>query len=156
MPHGEPREVTDQVIVVLVAEIEISDRGVYSATRSTTSTTAASSTCSPAAVAERLIRNHTCPVDAVVLPWVGSDFHEARFNHDLLGRAIDLDEQPADAVDVTAGLAVEDGVRALIDLRRFLALQLRREQRGGFCRTRIAELVAVALGRLGGALGGGS
>ena len=92
------------------------------------------------------------PVDPVSLFRVRRHFHQPRFDHDLLGRLVDLHQKLADVIDVAAGLAKEKGIGALVDLGRILAGELRREQRRGIFGARIAELIAVALGRLGGPL----
>ena len=91
----------------------------------------------------------TAPVDAVGLLRVRGHFHEPRFDHHLLGRLVDLNQELFDPVDIRAGLAIENRIRPLIDLRRVLAGELPSDQRHGLLRARIAELVAVAFGRLG-------
>src|ERR1700730_3963721 len=66
----------------------------------------------------------TRPVDSVGLNRVGAHFHQARFNHDLLGRLIDRQQYLADVVDVAAGLTEEHRIGSLIDLRRTFAGEL--------------------------------
>ena len=103
----------------------------------------------------RRTTNHAGPVNAVGLFRVRRYFDEARFDHYLLGRLVDLDEQLLDVIHVRPGLAIKNRVRALIDLRSIPAGELRGDQgRGVFC-PRIAKLIAVAFGRLGGPFRGG-
>lgn len=98
----------------------------------------------------RRTADHASPVDSVRLFRIRCDFNEARFDHHLLGWFVDLDKEFADILDVAAGLSVKNGVCALIHLGWIFAGELRREQRRSIFGPRIAELVTIALGGLGG------
>ena len=95
------------------------------------------------------------PIDAVSLPRIGRHLDQARFDHYLLGRLVELGQDLADVVDVGARLAEEKSVCPLVNLRRFLARHLGRDEDRHVFRSGVTELVAVALGRLGGAFGAG-
>ena len=71
----------------------------------------------------------------------------------MLGWFVDLHQHLADVVDVAAGLAEENRVRALVDLRWIFACKLGRYQRRNVLGPRVTELVAVAFSGLSGALG---
>src|SRR5437667_10837889 len=58
------------------------------------------------------------PVNSVALFRVRRHFNQARFDHHLLGRLVDLHQKFADIIDIAAGLAEEKSVSALIYLRR--------------------------------------
>src|ERR1700726_4519082 len=47
------------------------------------------------------------PINSVGLHRIGADFNQSRFDHDLLGRLIDLHQHFPNVVDVAAGLAEE-------------------------------------------------
>src|SRR5207244_7132578 len=89
-----------------------------------------------------------CPVNSVGLHRIGAHFHQARFDHDLLGRLVDLHQHFPDVVDVAAGLAEENRVGAFVDLRRIFACKLGRNQRRNVLGPRVTELVAVAFSGL--------
>src|SRR5438132_14142829 len=69
------------------------------------------------------------PVDSVGLHRVGAHFYQARLNHDLLGRFVDLNQHFPDIVDVAPSLAEENRIGAFVDLRWFFARELLRNQR---------------------------
>ena len=84
------------------------------------------------------------PVNSVSLDRIGRHFHQPRFDHDLPGRFVDLDQHFPNVVDVAAGLAEENGVSALVDLRWILARKLGCDQRRNLLRARVAELVIIS------------
>src|SRR6266403_6252156 len=92
------------------------------------------------------------PVNSIRLHRISSHFYKTRLDHHLLGRLVDCHEQFADIVDVAAGLAEENGVGALVHLRRIFARELRSKQRSDIFGSRITKLIAVAFGRLSRAL----
>src|SRR5207302_9787451 len=94
------------------------------------------------------------PVNTVCLHWVRAYFNQARFDHHLLGRLVDLDQHLADVVDVAPSLAEENRVGTFVDLRWIVARQLGSNQRRNFFRARITELIIVRFSWFRGALGG--
>ena len=90
--------------------------------------------------------HHARPVNSVSLDWICRYFHQTRFDHHLLGWFVDLHQHFPDVVDVAAGLAEENRVRALVDLRWIFACKLGRNQRRNVIGPRVTELVAVAVG----------
>src|SRR5437773_5700605 len=144
-------EAAEEVVVVLVAQ---SEAGCWDVARTGRGCAGGGNSIRYGLRVGRATHS-TRPVNSVGLLRIGRDFNQACFDHDLLGRLIDLDQQLADCIDVAASFAEENGVSPLVYLRGIFAGQLRCNQRGGLFRPRIAKLVAVALGWFSGALGAG-
>src|SRR5213593_2907596 len=56
----------------------------------------------------------SCPVNSICLDWVCTNFHQARFDHDLPRWLVDLEQHSANSVDVTACFAIENRVGTLV------------------------------------------